>query len=210
MPQYRIIDHYKQFNWISFNLLTGMKWKNSFPNRRLLIIVFWFFLCTYTQHLTAQENETRILKLDHKHIDSILDIHETHLVFFWGTWCKPCYVSLDTILLFHQEAQEIKMLILAESNSSMKMLEKVFNNYNLRKANNIIFGILDRQNYKKSSKKNIRIFNRFICNQCVQESKVDLRFSAVFIFDAERKLQYYNKRLVSEEYNLIKKVIKSL
>jgi hypothetical protein len=155
-------------------------------------------------------DRSQIQVLDHKKIDSILDISENHLVFFWGTWCRPCYESLDTILSMDVKHSKIKSILIAESHSSMNVLRKVFEKYDLSKRSDIIFGLLHPKDYKKSFNRNIQIFNRFICKSCIEESKEDLRFSAVFIFDKGRRLLYYNKMLVSDEYNLIRDVIKSL
>ena len=106
--------------------------------------------------------------------------------------------------------EKLKTILLAESHSSLRVLEKLFLKYDLSKSGNIVFGLLHPKDYKKSYKKNIQIFNRFICKTCSEEPKKDMRFSAVFIFDKERRLVYYNKKLVSDEYNLIRNVIKSL
>ena len=106
--------------------------------------------------------------------------------------------------------EKLKTLIVAESHSRISILEKIFEKYDLSKRDNIVFGILHPKDYKKSYKRNIQIFNRFICKSCVEESKADLRFSAVFIFDSKRRLLYYNKLMVSEEFSVIQEVIDSL
>ena len=180
-------------------------------NKRLIILYIFHLLSLQVINAQTIQSKTREVRvLDHKSIDSILDIREDHLIFFWGTWCHPCYESLDTIMKMDLKVKKMKTLILAESNSSMKTLEKVFRKYRLSIADNIVFGLLDPKDYKKSHRKNIQIFNRFICKACVEESKNDMRFSAVFIFDKNKKLLYYNKVLLPDEYNLIREVINSL
>lgn len=213
MHQFHMINHHKRFGWNSCNRLIGRNWKNSFTKCGMPIVLFCFFLWVCLQQSNAQNNQNKrseILVLDNKNVDSILGIREAHLIFFWGTWCKPCYASLDTLLNMDLRGGKIKTMVLAESHSSMQILEKVFREYDLAKTGNIVFGLLHPIDYKKSHNKNIKIFNRFICKSCVEESKEDLRFSAVFIFDKDKRLLYYNKMLVSDEYNLIRQVIKSL
>ena len=176
-------------------------------------IIFCFFQSIFLFTINAQSNRngnSEILVLDHRSIDSILNIPENHMIYFWGTWCQPCYETLDSILNLDLRPEKLKTLIVAESHSRINILEKVFENYDLSKRDNFVFGILHPKDYKKSYKRNIQIFNRFICKSCVEESKEDLRFSAVFIFDSNRRLLYYNKLMVSEEFSVIQGVINSL
>lgn len=214
MHPFHILKNQERYNWISCNRSIGRNWISNVTHvgSRILIICFFKLIClkgadAQTMHY---DESIKILFLDHKKIDSILDTRENHLIFFWGTWCRPCYESLDTILSMDVNDLKIKFLLLAESHSSVKVLENVFRKYDLSKRSDIIFGLLHPKNYKKSYKRNIQIFNRFICQSCIEESKEDLRFSAVFIFDKDRRLLYYNSVLLSDEYDLIRDVIKSL